>query len=460
MIRRLMTDLIRPGDAGYDEARRVWNGMIDRRPAEIIRARSVPEVQAAVADARARGLRLAIRGGGHNVAGNGTVDDGLVLDLRAWNEVAVDADRGVVRVGPGAVLADVDRATEPDRLVVPSGVVSQTGMAGLTLGGGVGWLTRAYGLTIDSLIAAEVVTANGDVVRTSADEHPELFWGLRGGGGNFGVVTSFVFRAYPLAAGFFAGNLIYRRPRWGDALRAWRDWSVDLPSELTTISTFLMPPDGWGLGAETVLLLGGMWAGQDPEDGGGVLERLAAAAPPDERAIDETTWVAWQSGADELFPKGVRAYWRNASFDALDNGLLETIARHAGTLDWARTGIDIHLMGGAVAAVPDDATAYPNRAARFLLNIYGTWDEPERDAERIAWVRAFHGDVAPHAAQGQYVNFLGLDRDGDPRAAALAAYGPAKLRRLIEVKRRYDPENVFRLNHNIDPGWPTDDLPG
>ena len=454
-----MTVLIRPGDAGYDDARRVWNGMIDRRPAEIVRARSVAEVQAGVTDARARGLRLAIRGGGHNVAGNGTVDGGLVLDLRAWNEVAVDADRRVVRVAPGAVLADVDRATAPVGLAVPIGVVSQTGMAGLTLGGGVGWLTRAYGLTIDNLLAAELVTANGDVVRTSADEHPELFWGIRGGGGNFGVVTSFELRAYPLAAGFFAGNLIYRRPRWGDALLAWRDWTADLPPDLTTIATFLLPPPSWGLGDEVVLLLGATWAGPDPEDGRRLLEGLADAAPPDERVIEQTAWVAWQSGADELFPKGVRAYWRNASFDALDEGLLGTIARHAGTLDWTRTGIDIHLMGGALAAVPDEATAYPNRAARFLLNIYGTWDEPDRDAERIAWVRAFHADVMPSAAQGQYVNFLGLDQDGDPRAAALAAYGPAKLRRLIALKRRYDPENVFRLNHNVDPTWVTEDLP-
>jgi FAD/FMN-containing dehydrogenase len=455
-----MTVVITPGDAAYDEARRVWNGMIDRRPAEIVQAGSVAEVQAAVADAQVRGLGLAIRGGGHNVAGNGTVDGGLVLDLRAWNDVAVDTARRVVRVAPGAVLADVDGATAPARLVVPIGVVSQTGMAGLTLGGGVGWLTRAYGLTIDSLLAAELVTANGEAIRTSADEHPELFWGLRGGGGNFGVVTSFELRAYPLAPGFFAGNLIYRRPRWGHALRAWREWTGDLPQDLTTIATFLVPPPAWGLGDEVVLLLGGMWAGPDPEEGRKLLERLAEATPPDERAIEEMSWVAWQSGADELFPKGVRAYWRNASFDALDDSVLEIIARHAATLDWPRTGIDIHLMGGAFAAVPDDATAYPNRAAGYLLNIYGTWDEPERDAERIAWVRAFHADVLPSAAQGQYVNFLGLDQDGDPRAAALAAYGPAKLRRLIELKRRYDPENVFRLNHNVDPAWTTEDLPG
>jgi FAD/FMN-containing dehydrogenase len=455
-----MAEVIRPVDPGYDDARRVWNGMIDRRPAEVVRARSVDDVRAAIADARVRSLRLAVRAGGHNVAGNGTVDGGLVLDLSTWNDVAVDAARRVVRVSPGAVLRDVDAATTPHGLAVPIGVVSATGLAGLTLGGGVGWLTRAYGLTIDNLLAAEVVTADGELLRASPDENPELFWGLRGGGGNFGVVTALELRAYPLAAGFFAGNLVYGRPRWIEALRAWRDWSADLPDALTTIATFLKPPPEWELGDEVVLLLGSTWAGPDPTDGRRLVDRLAAAAPPDVAALDETTWPAWQSAADDLFPRGVHAYWKNASFDRLDDELLDIVAARAGTVDWLRTGIDIHLMGGAFAAVPDDATAYPNRSARYLLNIYGTWDPdgPDLDRERIGWVRAFHEAVAPHAAAGQYVNFLGLDADGDARAAAIAAYGPAKLGRLIELKRRFDPGNVFRLNHNIDPAWSTDDL--
>jgi FAD/FMN-containing dehydrogenase len=455
-----MTEVIRPGDPGYEDARRVWNGMIDRRPAEIVRARSVDDVRGAIADARSRSLPLAVRAGGHNVAGNGTVEGGLVLDLSTWNDVAVDARRRVVRASPGAVLRELDAATTPHGLAVPIGVVSATGLAGLTLGGGIGWLTRAYGLTIDNLLAAEVVTAGGQVLRASSEENAELFWGLRGGGGNFGVVTAFELRAYPLAPGFFAGNLVYGRPRWAEALRAWRDWSPRLPDELTTIATFLRPPSEWELGDDVVLLLGATWAGPDPADGRRLLDRLAAAATPDVAALDETPWPAWQSAADDLFPKGVHAYWKNASFDELGDELLDAVAEHAATLDWPRTGIDIHLMGGAVAAVPDDATAYPNRSARFLLNIYGTWDPagPDRDRERIGWVRGFHDAVQPYAASGQYVNFLGLDADGDARAAALAAYGPAKLARLIELKRRFDPENVFRLNHNIDPAWPTADL--
>jgi FAD/FMN-containing dehydrogenase len=453
-----VSDVTGPSDAGYDEARRVWNGMIDRQPAAIVRPTSVDGVRAAIAAARRHSLPIAVRAGGHNVAGNGTVEGGLVLDLGAWNDVEVDAVERVVRVRPGAVLADVDRATEAAGLVVPIGVVSGTGVAGLTLGGGVGWLTRAFGLTIDSLLAAEVVTAAGEVVRASAGENPELFWGLRGGGGNFGVVTQLEFRAHPWPADFAAGNLIYRKPNWHAALRAWREWGAGLPDELTTILTFLAPPPSWELGDETLLLVGGTWAGADPADGRRHLGDLAAMVPPDETSLDQTTWVAWQSAADELFPKGVRAYWRNASFDHLDDELLDVVQRNARTLAWQRTGIDIHLMRAAVSKVSEDATAFPNRAPAYLLNIYGTWDEPERDRDRIAWVRSFHAEVAPHAAQGQYVNFLGREDDDDARQAALTVYGADKLRRLIELKRRYDPDNTFRLNHNIDPAWPTDDL--
>ncbi len=460
-LRRGSLRVIAPDDPGYELARRVWNGMIDRRPAAVAKAGSVADVRTAIASARRHAVPLAVRAGGHNVAGNGTVDDGLVLDLGDWRDVVVDADRQVVRVSPGATLADLDRATEPHGLVVPIGVVSGTGVAGLTLGGGVGWLTRAYGLTIDNLLAAEVVTAAGDVVRATAADQEGLFWGLRGGGGNFGVVTAFEFRAYPWPRDFFAGNLIYRSGRWADALRAWRAWGADLPDAFTTIGTFVVPPSSWELGNETILLLGGTWSGPEPRDGRRLLDELAATVAPDETALDPGTWMAWQSGADELFPTGVRAYWKNASFDQLADPLLDEVVRHATSLTWPRTGIDLHLMGGAVSRVPDDATAFPNRAPRYLLNIYGTWDEPERDVDRVAWVRAFHDAVEPYAAAGRYVNFLGHEGPGgDARTAALQVYGPRKLARLVDLKRRYDPENVFRLNHNIDPGWSLEGLDG
>ncbi|MEA2620348.1 MAG: hypothetical protein QOC97_1121, partial [Chloroflexota bacterium] len=229
-------------DPQYDDARMVWNGMIDRRPLAIIRAADVDDMRAAIRLASERGLPLAIRGGGHNVAGNSTVDDGIVLDLGGLTAIEVDPDARTVQAQPGATLGDLDRATEPFGLAVPVGVVSMTGIAGLTLGGGFGWLVRSHGLTVDNLIAADVMTADGEVVHASETENPDLLWGLKGGGGNFGVVTSFTFHAHPLASPIFGGNFIYERPRWGDALRAFRDWTVELDDRMTSIVTFLVPP--------------------------------------------------------------------------------------------------------------------------------------------------------------------------------------------------------------------------
>ena len=439
------------GDDGYDEARRVWNGMIDRHPLLIVEAAIADDVAPAIAYARDAGLPLAIRGGGHNVAGNGTVDDGVVLDLGQLNAVEVDPEARLVRVGAGATLGDVDRATEPYALAVPLGVVSGTGVAGLTLGGGVGWLTRRHGLTIDNLVEAEVVLATGEGVRASATEHDDLFWALRGGGGNFGVVTSFTYRAHPLDPDVFAGTLIYERPRWPEALRAYRDWTAELPDDLTTLVTFMVPPADWELGDEVLMFLGFAWAGPDHEAGRDVVDRLIAACPPDVPVLDPTRWTAFQTAFDAAMPRGSRAYWRNAWFDRFDDAVIDAIVDGCGAQSWVGTAADLHHMGGAFGRVPEDATAFPDRSASFWLNIYGFWPDPADDAARTAWVKGFSDALRPHAMAGQYVNFLGRD-EGDARARALAVYGPAKLERLQAVKRRYDPDNLFRINHNIPPG--------
>ena len=441
-----------PQDAGYDEARRVWNGMIDRRPAVVVRAASPADIAPSVRFARERGMPIAVRGGGHNVAGNGTVDGGLVLDLGALNSVDVDEETGVVRVEAGATMGDVDRATVPHGLAVPMGVVSGTGVAGLTLGGGVGWLTRAYGLAADNLISVKVVTASGETVRASGTEHPELFWGIRGGGGNFGVVSSFTFRAHPLPAEVFSGNLIYGRERWQGALRAWENWTRDLPDELTSIISFFVPPASWELGDDPMMLLGFTWASPDVMKGERIINVLRNAAPPDVEVVEPARWTEWQTAADEMFPKGVRAYWKNTSFDRLDEDVIEAIVRRAAEQTWRGTGFDIHHMGGAYERVPEDATPFPNRAARFWLNIYGFWPDAADDAARVSFVRGFAADMEPFATGGQYVNFMAAERGADPRALALAAYGPEKLERLTSLKRQYDPDNIFRLNHNIPPG--------
>jgi FAD/FMN-containing dehydrogenase len=456
VLRRLRADLTGsltvPGDDGYDEARRVWNGMIDRRPLAVARAADVGDVAPVIGAARALDVPLAIRGGGHNVAGNGTVEGGIVLDLGALVDVEVDPASPTVTVGPGATLADVDRATQPHGLAVPLGVVSATGVAGLTLGGGVGWQTRAHGLTADNLVSADVITADGTLVRAGETDDAELLWGLRGGGGNFGVVTSFTFRAHPLGSPVFAGNLVYGADRWRDALRALDGWARDLPDTMTAITTTLTPPPALELGDEPVMLVG--FASIDPDRAAG--ERLVAplrsAAPPDAEVLEPTSWLDWQTQADMLFPRGVRAYWKNTSFDRLDDEVIDVIVRRGREQTWLGTAFDIHHLEGAFGRVPDDATPFPNRSARFWLNVYGFWPDPNDDAARTAFVRGFAADMASFATGGTYVNFLGHEAGAtDPHAAALAVYGPEKLTRLGALKRRLDPDNLFRLNHNIPP---------
>ena len=442
-------DVVVAGDPGYDEARRVWNGMIDRRPRAIVRAGAISDIGPAVTLAREQGLPLAVRGGGHSVAGHGTVDGGLVLDLGTLRAVAVDARQRTVRVQPGATLADVDRATQAHRLAVPLGVVSGTGVAGLTVGGGVGWLTRQHGLTIDNLIAADVVTASGETVRVSEQENAELFWGIRGGGGNFGVVSSFTYRAHPLGPGVFAGTLIYRQHKWHQAMLAYEAWTRDLPDALTCIVSFLVPPAGWDLGDQTLMLVGFAWAAPDHGEARRVVADLVAAARPDAQIVEPVQWTAWQSSVDELFPRGVRAYWKNTSFDRLDGPVIDTLLRHAGQQAWRGTGFDIHHMGGAFGRVPQDATPFPNRAARYWLNIYGFWPDPAQDRPRTAFIRGLAADMAPAATGGQYVNFMTAGDRGP--GAAVAGYGARAGERLAALKRRYDPGNVFRLNHNIAP---------
>jgi FAD/FMN-containing dehydrogenase len=444
--------VILPADEAYDAARRVWNAIHDRHPAAVVRALGPSDVVAALGFARAHDLPVAVRGGGHSVAGYGTVDDGLVIDLARMQGVRVDPGRQNVRVEPGVTLGGLDRETQLHGLAVPVGVISQTGVAGLTLGGGVGWLTRKHGLSLDSLVSADVVTADGHLVHASAGEEPDLFWGLRGGGGNFGIVTSFEFRAYPHGPQVFAGTFVYGRPKWTDALRAFADWTADLADEMTSIVSFLTPPPSWELGDETLMLLGFVWAGSDRDAGGRALERLRARLAPDIEVPEPTNWLAWQSGADEIFPPGVRAYWKNVSLDDIDDAPISAIVEAASTLPARRSGFDVHHMGGAVRRVADDATAFPNRRARYWINMYATWDLPVDDEAGRGWARRSYEALRPFASAGEYVNFLGAGPgDADAATAALTAYGRAKLDRLRALKRHWDPENRFRLNHNIEP---------
>jgi len=412
-IRRLRDSIdgsiVVPGDSDYDDARQVWNGMIDRDPAAVVRVASVADVASTIRAAASTGVPLAVRGGGHSVAGNGTVADGIVLDLAALSSVEVDPAARTVRVGGGANLAQVDRATAEHDLAVPIGVVSATGVGGLTLGGGVGWLVRAYGLTVDNLLGVDIVTAAGDQVHASATENADLFWGVRGGGGNFGVVTAFTFQAHPLGPDVLTGTFVYRADRWRAALRGWDAWTADAPDEMTTLATTLVPPPEFEMGAEPLFFLGWAWASPDRAEGRRVADALRTAAPPDDVLADPMPWVDWQSQFDPVLPKGSRAYWKNTSFDRMDDATIDIIVRRGLEQTWLGTAFDIHHMEGAYGRVPEDATPFPNRSAKYWLNIYGFWKDAGDDPARVSFVRGFAKDMEPVASSGTYVNFLGAE---------------------------------------------------
>ncbi|VXC42454.1 FAD/FMN-containing dehydrogenase [Arthrobacter sp. 9AX] len=448
---RLQGSLIEPQDPSYEEARAVWNGMINLHPRAIARAGSASDIDVVLDTARQTGIALAVRGGGHNIAGHGTVDGGLVLDLGALRNVRVDAERREVAVEPGATLADVDRATAVHGLVVPLGVISGTGVAGLTLGGGVGWLTRTGGLSLDNLDAVDVVTPAGEHVHAGAEENAELFWGVRGGGGNFGVVSSFTFRALPLPAAPLGGNLFYRPDNWRNALLAFDAWTRDLPDEMNPIISFVVLPPEFGMGAEPWMVIGVAWVAEDHQPGLELIDRLRAAAPPDGEVVGPTSWPEWQSAMDAVFPKGSRGYWKNVSFSRLDEEVVDAVLGFASELAWEGTGIDIHHLEGAFGRVPEDATAFPNRSARYWLNVYGFWRDAAEDERLTAFARKAYAVMQPFAEQGEYVNFLGAELGVQAPDAARAAYGQDKYRRLVALKDRYDPQNLLRLNHNIAP---------
>jgi FAD/FMN-containing dehydrogenase len=451
---RLDGRLVLPDDPEWDAARSVWNGMIDRRPLAVLRCASPADVALGIEVARERSLPLAVRGGGHNVAGNGTVEGGLVLDLSLMRAVRVDPGTRSVRVQGGATLGDLDRATQDHSLVVPAGVVSTTGVGGLTLGGGMGWTTRAFGLSIDALQGAQVVVADGRAVHASAHEHADLFWGLRGGGGNFGVVTEFEFAARPLGPEVYSGATFHTREHWAEALRFYGEWAPTVPDELTTIVTWMTPPDEWlpeRLQGQPMLLLSFCWAGERVEDGEHAVAELLRHGPPDHVVAEPTPWLALQTSADEGFPHGIRAYFKSTYFERFDDAVVATLIEHSARRRSAMAGTDIHQLGGAFARVPADATAFGPRDHAYILNVWGVWQEPADDAAEIAWVRDFWSAMQPHASGGHYVNFLGRDDPAEVAAQVREAYTPGIYDRLVALKDRWDPGNLFRLNHNVPP---------
>ena len=447
---RVQGEFLEPGVGGYEEARAMWNGMIERYPLVIVRAASIEDVAPVLEAARETGLPLAVRGGGHSSAGFGTVDDGIVLDLGDLRAVHVAPESHLVTAEPGARTGDVDAATAPHRLAVPLGTVSTPGIAGMTLGGGLGWLVRRAGLALDNLVSAEVITAAGEQLTASASEHPDLFWGLRGGGGNFGVVTSFTFKAVLLPDPVLGAALYYRRPQWRQALVAFERWSRALPEELTAGLTVMFPADQLG-GTEPWLIIRSVWVGEDQARGMALLDRLRRVAPPEEQSVGPVSWSQWQRASDGLFPTGSRGFWRNLALPQVDEEVLDAILAIAEALPGPGTGVEIHLLGGAFSRVPAEATAFPNRTARFWMTFYGFWQDPGEDAQFTDLVERAERAMGRFSGKGEYVNFRAREYSGPLTDLTRQIYGEHTYRRLQRVKQRYDPGNLFRGNYNVSP---------
>jgi FAD/FMN-containing dehydrogenase len=444
-------DVIAPGDADYREAREIWNAMIDREPAAIVRPRNAEDVVEAVGFARGHDLPLAVRGGGHNVAGNATVDDGLVIDFCDMRAVEVDAAGRTVQVEAGALLSDLDEAAAEHGLVVPGGIISTTGVAGLTLGGGFGWVSRKLGLTIDSLRSAELVTADGESITASEQSHPDLFWGIRGGGGNFGVVTSFEFQADDLGPELLCGLIVHPIESGREFLQHHREMASKAPDELSAWAVVRLAPPLPFLPEEVhgrpVVVLALVYAG-DPEEGKSlVAERYEGFGKPYGKHIGVMPYPAWQQGFNALNAPGDRYYWKSHNLAELSDPVIDAVLAAVGRLPSPHAEVLIAHLGGAISRVENDRTAYAHRDAEFVVNVHGHWTDPADDEAGLAWTRGLFEEIAPHATGGTYVNFL--SDEGPERVQD--AYPPAVWSRLVEVKRRYDPDNLFRLNQNIPP---------
>ena len=442
-------EILVPGDAEYDGARRIWNGMIDKRPAVIARCAGTPDIVRAVSFARDAGLPLSVRGGGHNIAGSAICDDGVVVDLSRMKAVTVDAAARRATVEGGATLADFDAATQAHGLATPMGINSTTGVAGLTLGAGFGWLSRKLGMTVDNLESAEVVTAAGDVVRASAGEHPDLFWALRGGSGNFGVVSRFEFRLHPVGPNVLTGLIVYPLAGAKGLVRQYDDFMAKAPDELNVWTVLRLAPPLPFLPASAhgtpIVVLAFCHVG-DPKQGESLIAPLRKLGTPVGEHIGVQPYTAWQQTFDPLLAPGARNYWKSHNFTSIPDGLLDAVLDAIGRLPGPECEIFFGAIGGATTRPAPDATAYAHRETRYVMNVHGRWQDPAEDARCIAWARDFFKASAPFASGGVYVNFLTAD-EGD---RVRAAYGP-NYDRLAKVKRQYDPGNLFRVNQNIAP---------
>jgi FAD/FMN-containing dehydrogenase len=446
---RLHGDLLNPGDEGYEDARTVFNAMVDRYPSYVVRPTGAADVMAAVDFAREHDLLLSVKGGGHNFAGTAVCDDGLTIDCSRMDGVRVDPEARTARVGPGATWADFDHEAGAFDLATTGGLVSTTGVAGLTLGGGQGYLARKHGLTVDNLRSVDIVTAAGDLVHASDEENPELFWALRGGGGNFGVVTSFEFDLHPVGPEVLAGPIFHPYEDAREALRFYREFTADAPDELACYALVVrVPPEEpfpEARRGDPAVAFAVCYAGplDEAED---AVEPLRAFGDPTLDGVGPIPYPALQRSFDDGSPAGHRWYTKAHYLDGLPDDAIDTILEFTDPFPGPLTQVGIEPMGGAIARVDATATAFPHRDATYSLGIWPGWADPEADDDVVAWARAFHEAMAPYA-DGVYANYL--DRDETDRVEA--AYGE-NYERLVEVKDRWDPENRFRMNQNVEPG--------
>lgn len=447
---RFSGEVVEPSQPGYDEARRVFNAMIDRRPAVIARCASTSDVVAAVEAAREHGLVVAVRCGGHSVSGLSTCDDGMLIDLGGLESIAVDAEARTARAGGGVRWGDFDAATQAHGLHTPGGRVTTTGLGGFTTGGGYGWTSSKHGLACDNLVSAEVVLADGSVVRASHEEHADLFWGIRGGGGNFGIVTEFEFRLHPLGPIVLAGLAMFPIERAREVLRGWRDCADAAPDELSTACVVLTaPPEPFvpaELRGKPVLGIAALYVG-DAGEGAAVVQPLKDLDPVVDH-IAPMPYTAFQAVLDPLAPWGVRSYWRGEYMRELSDDAIETFLAHGVDLTLLGPPLSqmvIFRIGQGVAAVPDEATAFSHREARYLFHPISIWTDPADDGRMIAASRAFAAAMRAFSTGASYLNFTPeADRVRD-------AYGDEKYARLVGLKDIYDPANLFRLNQNVRP---------
>ncbi|MET0939669.1 MAG: FAD-binding oxidoreductase [Gaiellaceae bacterium] len=441
-LRGISGSVLTPADDGYDEARRVHNGLIDRRPAVIVRCQGASDVAAAVRFARDSGLDISVRGGGHNVAGRCVIDDAVMIDLGEMRDVAVDPEARTARAGGGALWADLNAATAEHGLAVTGGAISTTGIGGLTLGGGLGWLMAKHGLAADNVLAIELVTADGEVFEVTAESHPDLFWALRGGGGNFGVATAFTYRLHPLET-VTGGLIAHPIDAAADMLRFYRDALANCPDDLTVFAGLVHAPDGSDvkLGAMVVCHTG------TPEEAERDLAPFKEWGSPAMVEVGPMPYPVMNTLLDEGFPKGALNYWLSSFVSGVPDGFIETALERYASVPSPHSAIFLEHFHGAVTRIGVSDAAVPHREEGWNLLVPSVWMNPADNERNIAWAQDTYAALAEHFAGRRWLNYLGDDQGDD---AVRAAYGP-NYDRLVEVKRKYDPENVFHHNHNIKP---------